>query len=132
LARIRSNRYQEYLVRDRLFVHNRIGAALRGRDCAPAAWCKVAEQEKEFREEKKSHLENELQGLPHEFHFPVGDVWQNLANIIEGRDIDLLILGTHGRTGIGKVLMGSVAETVFRQATCPVLTVGPAVSPRTN
>jgi nucleotide-binding universal stress UspA family protein len=98
----------------------------------PAAWCKVAEQEKEFREEKKSHLENELQGLPHEFHFPVGDVWQNLANIIEGRDIDLLILGTHGRTGIGKVLMGSVAETVFRQATCPVLTVGPAVSPRTN
>ena len=36
--------------------------------------------------------------------------------------------GTHGRSGIGKLLLGSVAETIFRHAGCPVLTVGPAVS----
>lgn len=98
----------------------------------PSAWCKIAEQEQEFRKEKKNQLEKELQGLPHEFLFPVGDVWQNLADIIEGRDIDLLILGTHGRTGIEKVLMGSVAEKIFRQATCPVLTVGPAVASKAS
>ena len=98
----------------------------------PSEWCKIAEVEKEFREEKQNQLEKELHGLPHEFLFPADDVWQNLANIIEGRDIDLLVLGTHGRTEIGKVRMGSVAEEIFRQATCPVLTVGPAVSSKTS
>jgi nucleotide-binding universal stress UspA family protein len=36
---------------------------------------------------------------------------------------DLIVLGTHGRTGLGRFLMGSVAEVVLRKATCPVLTV---------
>jgi len=34
------------------------------------------------------------------------------------------VLGTRGRTGIGKALLGSVAEQILRQAPCPVLTVG--------
>jgi nucleotide-binding universal stress UspA family protein len=38
---------------------------------------------------------------------------------------DLIVLGTHGRSGLGKVLLGSVAEKVFRRARAPVLTVGP-------
>ena len=98
----------------------------------PSEWPKMAQEEKEFREEKRNQLEEELKGLPHEFLFPAGNVWQNIANIIEDKNIDLLILGTHGRTGMGKVLLGSVAETIFRQATCPVLTVGPAVSSSTT
>lgn len=36
---------------------------------------------------------------------------------------DLIVIGTHGRTGLSKVLLGSVAERVVRFATCPVLTV---------
>ena len=36
---------------------------------------------------------------------------------------DLVVLGTHGRTGLGRLLLGSVAEQVVRQASCPVLTV---------
>jgi nucleotide-binding universal stress UspA family protein len=36
---------------------------------------------------------------------------------------DLIVLGTHGRTGLGRVLLGSVAEQVVRRAACPVLTV---------
>jgi len=39
--------------------------------------------------------------------------------------IDLIVLGTHGRGGLGKALMGSVAERVFRQSPVPVLTLGP-------
>ena len=39
----------------------------------------------------------------------------------------LLVLGTHGRTGLKKLLLGSVAEKLFRRAPCPVLTVGPEV-----
>lgn len=38
-------------------------------------------------------------------------------------ECDLIVLGTHGRTGLGRLLMGSVAERVVRKARCPVLTV---------
>jgi nucleotide-binding universal stress UspA family protein len=44
----------------------------------------------------------------------------------------LIVMGTHGRTGLGRLLMGSVAEHVLRQASCPVLTVKvpfPAATP---
>ncbi len=40
-------------------------------------------------------------------------------------EIDLIVIGTCGRKGLGKLLLGSVAEEVFRNAACPVLTVGP-------
>jgi hypothetical protein len=42
-------------------------------------------------------------------------------------EIDLMILGTHGRTGAMKLLLGSVAEEIFRRASVPVLTIGPSV-----
>lgn len=40
-------------------------------------------------------------------------------------DIDLIVLSTHGRTGLSHVMLGSVAESVVRTAPCPVLTVRP-------
>jgi nucleotide-binding universal stress UspA family protein len=43
---------------------------------------------------------------------------------------DLLVLGTHGRGGVKKVLLGSVSEEMVYSAHCPVLTVGPDVSPK--
>jgi nucleotide-binding universal stress UspA family protein len=48
--------------------------------------------------------------------------WEILHVAREGR-ADLIVLGTHGRTGLGRLLMGSVAEAVLRKAPCPVLTV---------
>jgi nucleotide-binding universal stress UspA family protein len=45
--------------------------------------------------------------------------------MIREHHIDLIVVGTHGRRGLGKLLLGSVAEEVFRLAPCPVLTVGP-------
>lgn len=39
--------------------------------------------------------------------------------------IDLIVIGTHGRTGVRRVLLGSIAEAVVRQASCPVLTIRP-------
>jgi nucleotide-binding universal stress UspA family protein len=54
-----------------------------------------------------------------------GGVWSALASAIETYKIDLVVVGTRGRTGIGKVLLGSQAEEVLRRSPCPVLTVGP-------
>jgi nucleotide-binding universal stress UspA family protein len=39
------------------------------------------------------------------------------------KDIDLIVIGTHGRTGLAHMLIGSVAEKVVRKAPCPVLSV---------
>ena len=41
----------------------------------------------------------------------------------KSNDIDLIVMGTHGRTGLVRAALGSVAETVVRAASCPVLTV---------
>lgn len=49
---------------------------------------------------------------------------------IEQNGIDLVVVGTHGRTGLQRLLIGSTAEFVFRNAPCPVLTVGPHVTAR--
>jgi nucleotide-binding universal stress UspA family protein len=64
-------------------------------------------------------------GLQHQMIVRSGEVWPTLEEIIRQEHVDLIVLGTHGRQGIGKVLLGSVAEQIFRHAGCPVLTMGP-------
>ncbi len=66
-----------------------------------------------------------LVGLNHEFIVREGDVWEQLELIIKQNDVDLVVIGTHGRGGLGKLLLGSVAERIFRNADCFVVTVGP-------
>jgi len=73
-------------------------------------------------------LEDQLRRVRHEIISGEGDVWTEISEIVRAKGIDLIVIGTHGRTGAGKLVMGSVAETIFRQAPCPVLTVGPGVS----
>lgn len=50
---------------------------------------------------------------------------EEILNTAESERASLIVMGTHGRSGIVRVLMGSVAELVVRGAPCPVLTVGP-------
>lgn len=73
-------------------------------------------------------LDSQLVGISHEAAIIRGvSVWSSVARILEEREIDLIVLGTHGRTGAMKLLLGSVAEEIFRRASVPVLTIGPAV-----
>ncbi len=65
------------------------------------------------------------QDLKHRTVVEAGGVADILGALITSEDIDLVVVGTHGRTGLRKIVLGSVAEDVFRHATCPVLTVGP-------
>ena len=75
-----------------------------------------------------AELEPKLKGIPHELMIRKGEIWHQLSEIINDKGIDLIVAGTHGRTGVSKLLMGSIAEQIFRQAPCPVLTVGPNVA----
>jgi len=78
--------------------------------------------------ERVKYLLPDLEGIAHHTYVRHGELWNVISDILAKQQIDLLILGTHGRTGMGKLVMGSVAEEVVRQATCPVLTVGPNAS----
>jgi len=81
----------------------------------------------------KAEFEQRLSGIPNDATvIEYGEIWHALSSFIERHNIDLLVMGTHGRTGLGKVMLGSVAETVFRQCQCPVLTVGSKVVRRTD
>jgi nucleotide-binding universal stress UspA family protein len=53
----------------------------------------------------------------------IGTPAWSIVEYAGGRDIDLIVMGTHGRSGMSHLLMGSVAEQVVRTAPCPVLTV---------
>lgn len=51
-----------------------------------------------------------------------GDPSTSIAKLADDEHADLIVMGTHGRTGLTRLLMGSVAEAVVRRAPCPVLT----------
>lgn len=54
-----------------------------------------------------------------------GSPFVEIVRFAKERQFDLIVLGTHGRSGLAHVLMGSVSEKVVRKAPCPVLTVRP-------
>jgi len=73
-------------------------------------------------------VDAQLVGVPHETVIVRGEsVWASVEQALSECAIDLVILGTHGRTGAIKLLLGSVAEEIFRRASAPVLTIGPSV-----
>jgi universal stress protein A len=59
-----------------------------------------------------------------------GDPFDKILDVAEGRRVDLIVLATHGRTGVKRLLIGNVAEKVVRHAGCPVLTVKPKLANR--
>jgi len=72
----------------------------------------------------------ELDGVAATALTKTGDPAQELKFVVRDHNIDLAVLGTHGRTGLMRMLMGSVAEELFRNLECPVLTVGPRFANR--
>jgi len=93
----------------------------------PAVLGSIYEEAHSVAQEKMQRVADRLKGFPHKTYVRHGKTCEVLADIIGEHEIDLLIAGTHGRTGLGKLVMGSVAEEILRQAKCPVLTVGPKV-----
>lgn len=61
--------------------------------------------------------------IPVEHHLLEGDAGGQILRLAGECRCDLIVMGTHGRTGLGRLLLGSVAEAVVRKAPCPVLTI---------
>jgi nucleotide-binding universal stress UspA family protein len=68
-----------------------------------------------------------LAGLHYEVVLARGETETVFQEMAIRHDIDLVVIATHGRAGVKKLLLGSVAEEIFRNVICPVLTVGPDV-----
>lgn len=69
----------------------------------------------------------QIGGVPCKAVVDQGDLADVIPAMIREQAVDLVVVGTHGRTGVSKMVLGSGAEKIYRSAPCPVLTVGPRV-----
>lgn len=93
----------------------------------PATWPVLENAARAEAEAQRHAMLAAFPGLKPEVTIAEGDFWQNLKTAIEKDKIELIVLGTRGRSGAAKFFLGSKAEEIFREAPCAVLTVGPNV-----
>jgi nucleotide-binding universal stress UspA family protein len=72
---------------------------------------------------QEKYVEKLPAGLPHNVNLLSGYAATEILRAVEDRGIDLLVMGSHGLTGLAHVLFGSTADRVVRKAACSVLTV---------
>jgi nucleotide-binding universal stress UspA family protein len=68
----------------------------------------------------------ECSGLTVEELIVHGEAASEIVRVAKERSVDLIVVSSHGRTGLGRILFGSTAEAIVRHAPCPVLVVKPA------
>jgi nucleotide-binding universal stress UspA family protein len=85
----------------------------------------AAEEQAKF---EAQELHEMLANIPHDVSVIEGVLWPTITDMVREKNIDLIVIGTRGRTGVGRALLGSVAEEIFQRAPCAVLTVGPHIS----
>ncbi|MGD1975442.1 MAG: universal stress protein [Desulfobacterales bacterium] len=76
----------------------------------------------------QKQLEDQVAALKEEYpktegKIVTGNTFLEIIQVARDEKVDMIVMGTHGRTGLAHVLIGSVAEKVVREAPCPVLTV---------
>lgn len=94
----------------------------------PSAYVAAKDAAARDLQELKAGLERKrgcVEGRDYHLYLLEGQVAQAILDFARRKQIDLIVMGTHGRGGLGKALMGSVAERVFRRSPVPVLTLGP-------
>ena len=118
-ARNRAKVYIAHVVDPRILPLTSPEAAVNARDLL-----------KEEATAKFRHIDREgtLDTVEHEAVLREGPVWEQLSDLIHDKRIDLVVTGTHGPGGFAKLALGSVAEKIFRNSPCPVVTVGPLIS----
>lgn len=89
------------------------------------------DSERQHAERQMTQLLNAgvLSGLKVQPLLEKGELWTALSDVIRRSEIDLIVSGTHGREGVSKLILGSLAEQIYRQSPVPVLLIGPQVAP---
>jgi nucleotide-binding universal stress UspA family protein len=72
---------------------------------------------------QRMEAEARLRGVPLETAVPYGRPFEAILEVAQAKKVNLIVLGSHGRTGLRRLLLGSTAERVIGQAPCPVLVV---------
>jgi nucleotide-binding universal stress UspA family protein len=85
----------------------------------------VTEPQRQQARELVARAEAELReaGIATENRIPTGDPREALIRLVQDERVDLIVLGSHGRTGFSKLLLGSVSSHVVTHAHCSVLVV---------
>jgi nucleotide-binding universal stress UspA family protein len=82
----------------------------------------LSDGEKEEQWDKLRRLRARSPRVQVEHRLAEGEPAEAILRVARESQCDVILMGTHGRTGLGRLLMGSVAEQVVRKAPCPVLT----------
>jgi nucleotide-binding universal stress UspA family protein len=93
----------------------------------PEAWAAVHEANELQAKQQAGHLKALFRGVENEVEVAEGVIGEVISRTIEEKKVDLVVTGTHGREGLGKMVMGSHAENILRHSPVPVLVVGPYV-----
>jgi universal stress protein A len=81
------------------------------------------EKEKHRAEKRLSKIVPTVSSVAYEHHSLVGDPLTDILSVAAEKTVDLIVMASHGRTGLSRLLMGSIAEGVMRESPCPVLIV---------
>jgi nucleotide-binding universal stress UspA family protein len=97
---------------------------------SPASVDRILAEAEDFARYSLNQLTGPLRnhGLSCDVLLGNGNVAEVIEEFVQNRAVDLLVVGTSSRMGLGKMFLGSVAEELIRESTCPVLTVGPHVT----
>lgn len=91
----------------------------------PGTWPADTEAVKARDDKHRKEILDTFAGIHTEILIEEGNIQSCLEAAIKKNLTDLVVTGSHGRTGLGKLILGSFAEEIFRTVSCPVLTVGP-------
>ena len=89
----------------------------------PPVYFDAAKTEQELGEKREQFIKPVDSGIAVSYVVEFGLPTERIVHYANENDVDLIVVGTHGRTGLRRVLMGSVAEAVVRNANCPVLAI---------
>lgn len=83
----------------------------------------IHDAERRAREKKLTEVRPTIEGVECMHHGLEGMPAEEIIELSEKEAVDLIVVGSHGRTGLSRMLMGSVAEAIVRHAKCPVVVV---------
>lgn len=102
-----------------------VAPAVAGADAGLPIAVEVSEEQRRHARGVVARAEGELRGagIATESRIPIGDPRDALLRLAEDERVDLMVLGSHGRTGLAKLLLGSVSSHLVTHAACSVLVV---------